>query len=467
MPFKRLDHLSVARTLAVLACGAGVALPAAGAQPTRAEQVRLIDSIAESPVKERRVAGLAVAVVRGADTLLLKGYGKADLAWNVPMPADAIFEIGSVTKQFTAAAILQLRDQGKLDLDADITTYLPGYPTKGHRIPVRRLLDHTSGIKGYTEMPAFRDLATRDLPPDTLVSLFAAEPFDFTPGDALIYNNSAYFLLGRIIEKVSGKTYEDYVEQELFAKHGMTSSSYCSNADVTPRKAEGYNLTSNGLAQAPYLDHTWPYSAGSLCSTAGDLVTWLRALHHGKVLPKASYTEMITPGRLNDGTPVRYAMGLSRTPDARGRDAIHHGGGIFGFVSETRYYPAEDLYVVVLVNTTGNLSPAALAGEMVDIILPPKPVAQRPFTGDASALAGTYTGPGRGRPMTVTVAAAESGVTASINDGRPMPLRWVEGWTFAAGGQQAIFQRAGETGPATILRLDSGGGHLVLRRQAP
>ena len=450
-----------AAALLVLAPGDGAA------QRSRAESVRLMDSIAASPVVEGRVAGLAAAVVRGSDTLLIKGYGKADLEWDAAMTSDAVFEIGSVTKQFTAAAILQLRDAGKLDLDADITRYLPDYPVNGRRIPVRRLLDHTSGIKGYTEMRSFREINTRALPRDTLVGRFAAEPFDFEPGEALIYNNSGYFLLGLIIEKVSGMSYEDYVEKELFAKLGMHRSSYCSNSDVVPRRAHGYNLANGStLERAPYLDHTWPYAAGSLCSTTVDLITWLRALRGGSVLPPASYQEMITPGSLNDGTKVRYAMGLARTPDARGRPAIHHGGGIFGFVSDTRYYPDEDLYVVVLVNTTGNLSPAAIATEMVDVLLPRPQVAMRAFEGDAAPLVGTYAGAARGQTLTVKVALNGNGLTLAPEGAqRPAPLSWVEGWTFTLGGQIVTFERNGSNGPAAVVRLDSGGGHYVLRRQ--
>src|SRR5690606_3174641 len=220
-----------------------------------------------------------------------------------------------------------------------------------------------------------------------------------------IYNNSAYFLLGLIIEKVSGVSYEDYVETELLAKLGMTRSSYCSNTDVVARRARGYQLAGGVLVRAPYLDHTWPYAAGSLCSTVGDLITWLRALHGGGVLPEVSYREMIAPARLADGTPLRYGMGLMLTPDSRNRPAIHHGGGIFGFVSDTRYYPEEDLYVVVLVNTAGNLSPAALAQELVDVLVPPVRIASQPFTGDAAPLVGTYSGPARGRPLTLEVTA--------------------------------------------------------------
>jgi CubicO group peptidase (beta-lactamase class C family) len=452
-------------TLAVLGF-ASAAMPAA-AQTSRAEQIAKMDSIAESPVLEGRVAGLAAAVVRGADTLLMKSYGVADLEWRIPMPVDAVFEIGSVTKQFTAAAILKLRDAGKLDLNADLSRYLPDFDTQRHRIPLRRLLDHTSGMKGATEMASFRTITTQELPRDTLLDLIAAEPFDFAPGEALIYNNSAYILLGHIIEKVSGKSYEEYVEGELFAKLGMTRSSYCSNTDVVPRKARGYRLTREGLAQGSYTNHLWPYSAGSLCSTVGDLVTWLRALHGGRVLPEASYREMITPRKLNDGTPVRYAMGLG-LGDPRGRPAIGHGGGIgSGFVSHTMYYPAEDLVVVMLVNTAGNLSPAALATEMVDVLLPLSAMERKRFAGDAAPLVGTYSGPARGRPLTLTVTLTGNGLAIAGDGDAPAPLGWVEGWTFRRGPTQLItFERTGSDGAATIMRVDGGGSHYVLRRKA-
>jgi CubicO group peptidase (beta-lactamase class C family) len=455
--------------LTVAALGfASAAVPAA-AQTSRARQIALMDSIAESPVLEGRVAGLAVAVVRGTDTLLLKSYGMADLEWRIPMPVDAVFEIGSVTKQFTAAAILKLRDAGKIDLDADLSRYLPDFNTQGHRIPVRRLLDHTSGMKGATEMASFGTINTQNLPRDTLLDLIGAEPFDFTPGEALIYNNSAYIVLGHIIEKVSGGSYEAYVETELFGKLGMARSSYCSNTDVVPRKARGYRLTPAGLVQGAYTNHLWPYSAGSLCSTVGDLVTWLRALHGGRVLPAASYRDLITPAPLTDGTPVRYAMGLGLA-DPRGRPAIGHGGAIgSGFVSHTMYYPGDDLVVVMLVNTAGNLSPAALATEMVDVLLPRPARETRPFTGDAAPLLGTYTGPSRGRPMTVTVSLTGTGLAVAMGGDGPgerSALGWIDGWTFSTGPTQTIiFERAGPDGPATVMRLDGTASHYVLRRK--
>jgi len=184
-----------------------LANPTAAQSPDRAALVSLLDSLATAWAADSLVAGASVAVVHRGDTLLLEGYGVADLEWDVAMATDAVFEIGSMTKQFTAAAVLQLAEQGKLDLDADFTTYLPDYDTQGRRIPLRRLLDHTSGIRGYTEMPVFGEIMMRKLPRDSLVAKIEAAPFDFEPGTAQTYNNSAYFLLGLIVAKASGEPY--------------------------------------------------------------------------------------------------------------------------------------------------------------------------------------------------------------------------------------------------------------------
>src|SRR5262249_34986975 len=219
----------------------------------------------------------------------------------------AVYEIGSGTKQFTAAALLQLVEQGKVNLDDDISKDLPDYNAQGRKIPVRRLLDHTSGIKGYTEIPEFRTLIPLKLPRDTLVKIFSKKPFDFEPGEEQIYNNSAFFLTGMIIAKVSGMPYEDYVEKNLFAKAGMNDSHYCSESKIIKNKVEGYDTDSTGPINKGALSHKWPYAAGSLCSSAVDLVRWNEALHRdGKILGPAAYQEMITPGKLNDGTVVGY-----------------------------------------------------------------------------------------------------------------------------------------------------------------
>ncbi|MEW5915610.1 MAG: serine hydrolase domain-containing protein, partial [Gemmatimonadota bacterium] len=339
-----------------------VAVTTAAAQSDRAALVKKLDSLAGSGVLEKRAAGIVAAVVRGNDTLLFKGYGRADVEWNIDMPIDAMFEIGSVTKQFTAVALLQLRDEGKLSLDDDITKWLPDFDTRGNKVTLRRLLDHTSGIKGITEMPEFGLLVNNNrFPRDSAYALIKRYPFEFATGEAQIYNNSAFWLLGLVVEKASGVTYEDYVEKKLFAPLGMTRSMYCNSAENIERRAHGYQVLNGAIRRAPTNVHTWPFSAGSLCSTAGDLVIWLKALHGGKVLSPKSYAEMTAPSKLNDGTVLRYGMGIAVGKDSRGLRFIGHGGGIGGFTSEATWYPDAQAAIVVLINSNGNIDPGAVA----------------------------------------------------------------------------------------------------------
>ncbi len=444
-----------------------VAFSAAGAGPAmgqtdRATLIARIDSMAMVPINGRQTAGSSVAVVRGRDTLVLKGYGKADLELDVPTPDRAMYEIGSVTKQFTASAILRMVEQGKLSLDDEITKYLPTYPTQGHHVTIRRLMDHTSGIKGYTELPAFAAFAARPLAKDSLVALFSKEPFDFAPGDGMVYNNSAYFLLGMIIEKVSGRTYADYVQDSLFARAGMKDSRYCSESTVMPRKVHGYDFLNGTLQKARPISHVWPFSAGSLCSTAGDLLAWTAALHGGKILSPASYQELITPGTLNDGTRLRYAKGLGRDEIA-GHRAIHHGGGIFGFTSYVAWLPDDSLTVVVLYNSAGPASPQALTQDIVAAVLgkiEPKVVA---YTGDLSELAGIYKGVGRGATQVLTFAMDKGTLTVSQGGPKAAPLMHIGNGVFEYGPAQFTFLRAG--GKVTGVRTDYVAQNTILARQ--
>jgi CubicO group peptidase (beta-lactamase class C family) len=275
-----------------------------------------LDSIAGYWVERGLAVGLVAAVVRGNDTLLMKSYGKADVEWDVPMPLDAMFEIGSATKQFTAVAVLQLRDQGKLSLDDEITRWLPDFDTHGHKVTLRHLLGHTAGIADFTEAPEFGSLMTNlRFPRDSAYALEQRLEPQFAPGDEQIYNNTGFWVLGLVVEKASGMSYEDYIEQHIFAPLGMTRSMYCHSEENIPRRAQGYFVSRDRTIRRAWTNvQTWPFSAGSLCSTVGDMVTWLEALHGGRVLSPASYAEFITPARLNDGTPLRYSMGLRLAP---------------------------------------------------------------------------------------------------------------------------------------------------------
>ena len=455
-------------SLVRLTCALVALAPALGAQrANRAATVAAIDSLVAANLKDGRAAGMSVGVLRGNDTLVLKGYGKADLELDVATPPAAVYEIGSVTKQFTAAAMLLLAEEGKLSLDDDVTKYLPDYPTAGNKIPVRRLLDHTSGIKGYTEIPKFQQIMTRKLPKDSLVAMFKNEPFDFPTGRGLVYNNSAYFLAGLIIEKVSGVSYGDFVQKRLFEPLGMSASHYCNERKIVKNRAHGYDASPAGLLLKGYLDHTYPYAAGSLCSTAGDLIAWLRGLHGGKVLPERAYQSLITPDTLDDGARLRYAKGLGVYSIA-GRRVIEHGGGINGYLSSTIWLPDEKMAVVVLVNTAGPVSPDAISTSIVDIVLgkTPEAAGASPATAthDVAPYLGTYEGPGRGARLTLTF-VSDSGHLATRGGNNPTAarLRYIGNGTFVRGREIVTFIR--DSAKIVAVRVDRVYQNTVLTKR--
>lgn len=367
------------------------------------------DSLFQESVDSSQIAGGAILVFQNGEKLLKKSYGYASIELTVPMPENAQFEIGSVTKQFTAAAILKLVEAKKLSLEDDFTDYIP-FDTKGRKITINNLLNHTSGIPSYTEIREFWDLSIQEHPRDSLVRLVERNDFLFEPNEALIYNNSAYFFLGLIIEKVTEQSYEEFLKQEFFEPLGMNSTNYCSNSKVVKNKVYGYNYSPNGLQQKPYLNHTWPYSAGSLCSTTEDLLIWMRALHTGKVLTEPMYQTMISPDNLNDGTSVSYAKGLVNFSNF-GHNEIAHGGGIHGFLSDTRYFPEEDLYIICLINTTGPRGGSFFAEEITWKLLDKKEYKQVELDSDFTNIQGTYTGAVRGANVSLEVKSIKNGIT--------------------------------------------------------
>lgn len=306
--------------------------------------------------------GAAVLVAHQGKVVLRKGYGLANPELNVPIRPDMVFEIGSVAKQFTAAGILMLADRGLLSVEDDITKHLPDYPAHGHRITIEHLLNHTSGIPSYTNLDEWMPRVREDLKVQQLIDLFKDRPLEFAPGERWAYNNSAYILLGAVIEKLSGKTYEDFVEQEIFKPLGMTGSRYGSNSEVVPGRVDGYTRDQSdekSYRRAPYLSMTQPYSAGALLSTVDDLALWAEALNTAKLLKAASLERMVTPARLTSGTPTHYAYGLGIS-DYAGRRIIEHGGNTFGFAADILRVPEEQLLIVILSNNSSR-NPETLA----------------------------------------------------------------------------------------------------------
>ena len=371
------------------------------AQPTRGAVnreavVHAADSIADAILKRGRVAAFSIAVTRGRDTLVMKGYGMADLENDLPATAQTVYRIGSVTKQFTSVAIMQLVEQGKLSLDDDVTKYVPGAPTHGRRILVRHLLNHSSGIPSYTDVGGlFGRVMRLDLSHDSLLATVKNDSLQFEPGSHFYYNNTGYFLLGMIIERVTGKSYGDYLRDALFVPNGLTSTVYCGNTPLIKHRARGYDGRPTGLVNTEFLSMDLPYAAGSLCSNVGDLVAWTRLLHSGKLVNASSFAAMTTPVRLTSGRPMQYGFGLFMDSLGTHR-SIQHGGGINGFISQLAYYPDDSLTVVVLSNTAPapsdevaeNLARAAFG--MPFLAAPERP-ADLPIPADEVArLAGNY-----------------------------------------------------------------------------
>jgi CubicO group peptidase (beta-lactamase class C family) len=245
----------------------------------------------------------------------------------------------------------------------------------------------------------------------------------------------------------------------LFDKAGMTNSYYCSESKIINNKAHGYDTGEDGLVNAAYLDQTWPYAAGSLCSTAEDLVKWNTALHHGKILSEESYKEFLTPVSLNDGTVSHYAKGITVT-DWNGRKMLEHGGGIYGFLSENCYYPDEDLSIVVLANTTGPVSPSDVAGKIANFVMGKQVRQSAEFKGDKSKFIGSY----KSGLFNVEVTKNDSTISVqySYSDRSPYPLYFLENNTWSSG--PSLYHFIEKEGVIDELRIDQTYGYYVLKK---
>jgi CubicO group peptidase (beta-lactamase class C family) len=328
------------------------------AVPCRAQDADRLDQVVQSYAQNKTFMG-SVLVARGADVILSKGYGAANLEWDIPNAPSTKFRLGSITKQFTAAAILLLEERGKLKIDDPIKAYMPDAPSTWDRITIFNLLTHTSGIPNFTALPEYKSLQVSETTPVKTLAAVRDKPLDFFPGEKMLYSNSGYILLGFIIEKVTGGSYARFVQDNIFTPLGMKDSGYDSNTDIIAHRAAGYMPSPNGPVNAGYIHMTIPHAAGALYSTTEDLLRWERALFGGKVLSAASLRKMTTPFK-ND-----YALGVVATT-ADGRKVVQHAGGIDGFNTFLAYYPDDKLTVAVLANVNGP-APSAIAAKLATV----------------------------------------------------------------------------------------------------
>jgi len=311
-----------------------------------------IDEIIQAQFDEQG-PGVAVAVVRYGEVIHRNGYGLANLEWNCAIAPDTVFRLASITKPFTAAAILLLEKQGKLKVDDPITEYLPDYPTQGRTISIAHLLTHTSGIKSYTGLEDFFEKYGRnDLSHEELIALFKDVPLEFEPGERFNYCNSGYYLLGVIIEKLSAMSYGEFVREHIFKPLEMEHSYYMDNEAIIPHRASGYRKTDQGYQHAAYISMKPPYAAGSLGSTIEDLVRWDAALREERLLDKDTQERMYTPTKLTNGETSEYGFGWGIS-NYHGHKLVSHSGGIHGFSTFLARFLDDATTVIVLVNQEG------------------------------------------------------------------------------------------------------------------
>ena len=312
-----------------------------------------IDKIAANELERHGGVGITIGVSVGGETIFLKSYGKADLENGLPARNNGVYRIGSITKSFTAAAILLLQEEGKLSLEDPLHRFLPDYPEQAKAVTIRNLLQHTSGIYNFTSRPGHSAERHLRLSQKDLLKTFQNRPLDFEPGEGFQYSNSGYFLLGVVIEKVSGQKYEKFLEERIFAPLELENTTYDRHAKIIPNRVRGYATWDERLVNAPYVNMGLPFSAGALASTAEDLLRWVYALENGEILNSQSFSEMTTAGSLNDGTLTPYGLGWF-VGELDGRSSFRHGGGIPGFITELAHFPEAKLSIVVLTNVGEN-----------------------------------------------------------------------------------------------------------------
>jgi D-alanyl-D-alanine carboxypeptidase len=336
--------------------------------PAWAKHDRL-DAYVRAEMLRSHIPGLSLAVVRDGQVVLAKGYGWANVELSVPARPDTVYQLASVTKQFTATAIMMLVEEGKISLGDKVTTLLPDLPSAWSDVTVRHLLTHTSGIKSYTDLREFTRTLRKDYTHDEIIKLVADLPLDFQPGEKWHYDNTGYFLLGMIIERVSGKSYGEFLAERIFRPLQMTSTRVNDLTELIPNRAAGYTWRGNRLRQGEYTSPTQPYAAGALVSTVEDLAKWDAALYTETLVKRSTLQRMWTPAKLNDGKGTTYGFGWG-VDDYRGHRLIGHGGGIPGFSTQISRFVDDRVTVIVLCNLDGGDSGALARGVAARYISP-------------------------------------------------------------------------------------------------
>jgi CubicO group peptidase (beta-lactamase class C family) len=301
-----------------------------------------IDSLV-SPQFTGNQPGVSILIAKKGQIIYNKAFGSANVELNAPMQADNVFRIGSITKQFTAVAILQLVEQGKVSLRDSVQKYIKDFPSKSYTITIENLLTHTSGIIDYTskdDPDPF--IERRDFTPEFLINHFKKEPLQFKPGTKYNYSNSNYLLLGYIVQLVSGKPYHQYMQDNVIKRAELTHTLYAEEKTIVPNRVQGYTRDNGSFENRDYQTLSLGFACGDLLSNTEDLYKWNNALLSGKVISKTSLDKTFTPYKLSDGTFSNYGYGWFIEP-LYGSLCIHHEGQTSGFIALEKYFPKEDI----------------------------------------------------------------------------------------------------------------------------
>jgi D-alanyl-D-alanine carboxypeptidase len=341
------------------------ALTAAPDSATTAE----VDSYIKSQMDRLHIPGLSLAVVKDGQVIYQNAYGLADLELKVPVTTDTVFQIQSITKTFTATAIMMLAEEGKVGLDDPVSKYLDGTPESWRPITIRHLLTHTSGIKDFINEPTAS--LRLDVSEQQVLEATAPRPLNFTPGERYAYSNTGYHLLAMIIRKVTGQSYGDFLGQRIFKPLDMTHTRVQQLSEVIPGRARGYlwrngKLVNGGFVAQPILS----YGGGGILSTAGDLAKWDAALRNDTLLKQSTLEQMWTPATFNDGEKSNYGLGWGVNSYSGHRFVQHSGSHVTGFQSFIRRYLDDGLTVIVLINQNGRADPGKIVTRIAGIFDP-------------------------------------------------------------------------------------------------
>jgi CubicO group peptidase (beta-lactamase class C family) len=336
-----LPHIALAQTAGAWEKGKTDTIPY-NVSDNSSGLMAAFDNLIASESKSAEPGGVMLVAKKG-QVIYRKAFGMANMELEVPMKENMVFHIGSLTKQFTAVAILQLVEQGKISLQDDIRKYLPDYQVLPDTVTIEHLLTHTSG------MASEPGLAAKNKTPRELVDGYKNQPIEFPAGTRWNYNNANYYLLGYIVEKLSGKTYSQYLKENIFTPAGMKNTCYCTIDTIIINKASGYINGRIGIVNDRISSMNTLYSSGGIQSTAEDMFRWNQAIKANILLKKETMNRAFTSFKLKSGQDSPYGYGW-HIQDIQGSLSYRHGGAVSGFVSEELYLPEEDVFVIALFN---------------------------------------------------------------------------------------------------------------------